>query len=162
MKKIFKSVGMICLALIMLCPLALVGCDKNYKINIEITEGSGFVYKKNIEGASVSGRNTVDKGDKFEYFVTPDTGYEIDKVIVDGKPQTGFEKTGAYFCFENVKANHSVKISFITARHNVEFYCVGAGGAYELYKEVPVNHEANLDLNHVTYGGEANTLWYKI
>ena len=68
MKKLFKSLSVICLALVLLCPLALVGCSKNYTINIQIVENEdgGAVYLKNVNSISAVGNNTVKEGEKFE------------------------------------------------------------------------------------------------
>ena len=162
MKNLFKSLSVICLALVLLCPLALVGCSKNYTINISIVEGSqgGYVYMKNINGVSVLGDNTVKSGDKFEYFVTPKDGYVISKILVDGKPQTDFDaEKGSYLYFEDVKKDHKVKVYFKAKTYVVSLYCKvsPAGGEFELFKTVDVEYGSALNLNN--YGGE-QALWF--
>lgn len=167
MKKFLKSLSVICLALLMICPLALVGCDKNYTINISIASGCesyGEVYRKGSEAQKVIGKNTVDKGDKFEYHIAPDTGYEISKIVIDGKEYTqAYDKDGAYLSFEDVKKNHSVVITFIAKKYTVEFYCKVSGGAYAKFdglQTLSVNRNAEINLNENKYGGQNNTLWF--
>lgn len=162
MKKFFKSLSIICLALVLLCPLALVGCDKNYTINIEVAQGAegGFVYLKDVEGISVVGNTTVKSGEKFEYYVSPKNGYKISKVVVDGKEQTGFRDSGAYFYLEDIEKDHKIKVYFEAKKYEVNFYCLTAGGVYELFNTVEVSYGSSIDLNQASYGG-AIALWYK-
>ena len=165
MKKFFKGLSIICLMLVMLCPLALVGCDKHYTINVKVVAGKGSVYLKDIEGINVVRKNTVDEGDKFEFYVVPQVGYRIDKVVIDGKEQTDFANTGAYFDFDNIKDDHKVEVSFIKTTNVVTFYCEsstsGLEGAFEVFKQVEVNNDGSINLNQVIYGGEANKIWYR-
>jgi len=167
MKKFFKSLSVICLALLIICPLALVGCDKNYTINISIASGCeeyGEVYKKGSESQKVLGKNAVDKGDKFEYHIAPDSGYEISKIVIDGKEFTeAYDKNGAYLSFENIKKNHSVVITFIAKKYTVEFHCKVSAGVYAKYDGLDallVNRDAEINLNENKYGGQNNTLWF--
>ncbi len=160
MKKIFKSISIICLMLIMLCPLALVGCDKHYTIDIDVVEGKGFVYLKDVEGISVVGDNAVDAGEKFEYYIVPRAGYRISKIVVDGKEQTNYSDTGAYLNFEDVKEDHNVDVYFIKTNLVVTFYCVSASGSFEVFKYVEVNDGGYVNLNETTNGGGV-ALWYR-
>lgn len=62
------------------------------------------------DGGSISpdGRVRVDRGDDQTFRITPDDGYEIADVLVDG------ESVGAVssYTFENVRANHTIKVIF--------------------------------------------------
>lgn len=62
------------------------------------------------EGGSISpdGRVRVDRGDDQTFRITPDDGYEIADVLVDG------ESVGAVssYTFENVRANHTIEVVF--------------------------------------------------
>jgi len=162
MKKFFKSLTMICFALLLVLPLALVGCGRNYTIDIKIKEGEGFVYLKAVNGDPIIGKNAVDKGDKFEYFIKPNNGYEISKIEIDGEEyDKSYQKTGAYLFFDNVKANHVVEVSFVITQRTVEFYCWSDTlGDYELYNSIDVNYGSIVDLNQDSYGGEDNVLWF--
>ena len=161
MKKFFKSLSVICLALVLLFPLALVGCDKNHTITIEIVQGqgNGFVFLKDVEGVSVTGENAVNEGDKFEYYVVPAEGYQIAKVLIDGVEQTGYDKDGTYFSFDKVEKSHKVHVYFEAKVCVVTFYCVSAGNDFEVFKTVNINKGEQIDLNQASYGG-AKALWY--
>jgi len=164
MKKLFKSLSVICLALVLLCPLALVGCDRNYTVKIEIVqnEKGGFVYLKDVNGIPVTGENAVTEGEKFEYYVVPKTGYRISKVVIDGVEQTGYDDSGAYFFIEKVKKNCNVKVYFEAKKYTVTLNCKAEGGVFVAYKTVDVSYGSSLNLNEDIYGGEANKLWYVI
>lgn len=62
------------------------------------------------DGGSISpdGRVRVDRGDDQTFRITPDDGYEIADVLVDG------ESVGAVssYTFENVRANHTIEVIF--------------------------------------------------
>lgn len=159
MKKLFKSLSVICLALVLLCPLALVGCSKNYTINIQIVENAdgGAVYLKNVNGISAVGDNTVKEGEKFEYYIKPSTGYYISKVEVNGVPQTGYDVNDAYLSVEKVKKDVNVKVYFAKKAYTVTLYCQATGGGFEVFKTIDVLYQEPLNLNN--YGGEV-ALWY--
>lgn len=62
------------------------------------------------DGGSINpdGRVRVDRGDDQTFRITPDDGYEIADVLVDG------ESVGAVsrYTFENVRANHTIEVIF--------------------------------------------------
>ena len=62
------------------------------------------------DGGSINpdGRVRVDRGDDQTFRITPDDGYEIADVLVDG------ESVGAVssYTFENVRANHTIEVVF--------------------------------------------------
>ena len=155
---------MICLVLIMLCPLALVGCDKNYTITISVEGGgSGAVLLKNVENISVVGKNAVKEGEKFEYVIKPANGYEIGEIKIDGVIQTGYDKNDTGFAFEDIKDDHTVVVKFVAKRYEVSFYCLTeiGGTEYEVYKTpLTIAYGQELNLNESEFGGEI-ALWYE-
>lgn len=174
MKKFIKSLSLICLAVLMVCPLMLAGCARNYNITIEIAAGQGVVLEKGYDQAkTVVGKNTVKQGDRFEFLVKPTTGYQIAKIEIDGAEYTeSYEKgeDGTYLSFEDVDKNHNVKITFEAIDRFVRFECQGAGGTYEIYNRTisnasgvillngyaTVKHGQTLDLaTNFAYGTEA-------
>jgi len=162
MKKFLKSLSVICLALVILCPLALVGCDRKYTIDIEVVQGQegGLVCLKDVPGISVARENVVAEGEKFEYYVVPSPGYKIAKILIDGKAkEIADPTTGIYLSFDEVKKNHKVKVYFAEADCTISFMCVAAGGGFELFKTVSAAKNSSIDLNQSTYGG-AKALWY--
>lgn len=151
MKKFFKIFLALSLALVCIVPigLTLAGCSKNYTVNVEIKAGNGDVFIKNVDGQSVVGRNTVKSGEKFEFFVSPQNGYIIDKVVIGGVEQdpAGYDATGAYLYIEKVQKNTTVEVTFKRREWTVTFKCKGAAeGEWETYTTKNVLHEGTLDL----------------
>lgn len=164
MKKYFKGLALACLAIIMFCPLIFAGCSKNYTIKISIASGEGQVYKKDVNGISVLGNNTVKKGEKFEFFIEPASGYIISKIVIDGEEyDKSFTQDGCYLSFEDVDRNHNVEITFAFEEWTLNFMCLDdTTGTQVLYKQVSVTINSAVNLNNAEYGGENNKLWYTI
>lgn len=156
MKKFIKCLSVICFAILLVCPLALAGCSKNYTITINC-QGSGQVLLEGSgSGESVEGKNVVKKGDMFEYLVKPDTHFEIAEIKIDGKLYTeSYAKDGAYLSFENVKANHKVTIVFAAVEYTVKLMC--SDGEYTSFE-----HNSAQKLDMTIYCGEEtdNIFWY--
>lgn len=115
MKKVIKSLSIICLALVLVCPVFFVGCARHYTINVSVvnTEG-GNVYKPNQEAQILEGDFPVEKGSTFKYSVVPNEGYVIAEILIDGKPlpKEEYSETGATLNIDNVKSNHTIKVTF--------------------------------------------------
>lgn len=62
------------------------------------------------EGGSISpsGKVRVDRGDDQTFRITPDDGYEIADVLVDGKSVGAVSR----YTFENVRASHTIEVVF--------------------------------------------------
>ena len=58
---------------------------------------------------SPSGEVEVTSGGSQEFTITPDEGYEVDKVLVDGEEAT---LTNGKYTFTNVTSNHTISVSF--------------------------------------------------
>ena len=180
MKKFMKSLSLICLAVLMLCPLMLAGCARNYTIDISIAGGKGFVLEKGYEAKNVVGSNVVKDGEKFEYFIKPNTGYQIAKIVIDGEEWTEDytrDETGTYLSFEEVDKNHTVVVTFEAIDRQVTLYCMGAGGMYEVYNRtfttsagvsvvngvITVKHDSTLDLaTNFAYGTGLGQVEWKL
>ena len=171
MKKIFKSISLICLAILMICPVFLAGCSKNLTVNIKVEGEGGGAYlftqgKAETSGKPVVGDNVVKEGNNFEYFVAPDKGYKIASVIIDDKAVELKEREiyeGKLFSFVNVKENHKVEVSFELRSWEVKFICTGNSTSNPESKEfniINVLHKNSISVNTNQYGGENNTYWY--
>jgi hypothetical protein len=57
---------------------------------------------------SPSGHVTVNRGDSCTFTITPDEGYQIDRVKVDGRSVGAVSS----YTFKNVKSNHEIEASF--------------------------------------------------
>ena len=94
-----------------------VAADRTIEATFRRTGGGGVVTPTQYtitaeagEGGSISpsGKVRVDRGDDKTFRITPDDGYEIADVLVDG------ESVGAVssYTFENVRANHTIEVVF--------------------------------------------------
>lgn len=162
MKKFIKSLSLFCLMIAMCIPaLCLAGCAKNYTITISIAGGEGNVFLKGSESVPVVGKNTVKEGSLFEYCVSPATGFEIDKIVVDGEEIEVTDKKRFYPYFDKVNANHTVEVSFKAESYAVALLCKKDGEEeYEVYDELTLTYGTKLDLGQNKYGGANNELWY--
>jgi uncharacterized repeat protein (TIGR02543 family) len=57
---------------------------------------------------SPSGTATVNYGDNLTYYISPNTGYEIDQVVVNGVNQGAISS----YTFSNITANHTISVTF--------------------------------------------------
>lgn len=167
MKKFVKALSMFCLSLLMIVPVvAVAGCSKKYTISISI-EGKGIVCKQGVLGAddkmvNLVGDNAVDGGSKLEYRVSPDEGYEIDKIIVDNQETTltAENKTdGVVLFFEDIDANHTVEVVFKKRTFTITLKC---SSGTEIFKTISKEYLSVIDLNANEYGGDGNDFWYII
>ena len=76
--------------------------DEDETFNITVTVGSGG-------SAEPNGTVSVGYGGSVTITFTPDPGYEIDSVIVDGQKVV---VSGSSYTFSNVVANHTLEVSF--------------------------------------------------
>ena len=164
MKKVLKSLSLICLAILMVCPL-LVGCSKNLTINVSVEGVGGGVYlfsnsQSENTGKNIVGDNVVKEGNDFEYRVSPSHGYRIAKVEVDGMEVTltdSEKKQGKVLALGNVKKDHNIKVSFELGEWEVKFKCID--GEFAIRN---VTHNSALNVGTSEFGGENNELWYVI
>ena len=112
--------------------------DKGFTNIITVTggnsSGGGYTYytikaTAGVNGAiSPSGSVSVRSGKDQTFTITPDKGYAISDVKIDGK------SVGASYTFENVKGNHTIKAIFMKANGNPQtgvFVDVPEGSYYE-------------------------------
>ena len=62
---------------------------------------------------SPSGSITINYGGSQTFIITPDTGYMISKILVDGSPVHFIHVSGDTYTFTNVTANHTISATFI-------------------------------------------------
>lgn len=163
MKKIIKSLTMLCLALVLCVPMfMLAGCTKNYTITISIEAGKGTVYKKVLEDKDqkpLVGKNTVKGGEKFEYLVSPSSGYEIEKVVVNGEEVEITNVGGTYFYIKEVDKNYTIEVYFKEEVYTVTFQC---SDGTELFLQKNYKYGSTIDFNAKEFGGNNNDFWYVI
>lgn len=100
-----------------------------------------------ITVTNVIGNGTVTPGDSIEvpygdnknYSFTPDDGYKIKEIKIDGK---AIEIVNSYM-FYNVTENHTVSVEFEKMLHTIHVIC-GAGGTTTLPEENILEHRSEL------------------
>lgn len=80
----------------------------------------------------------VIEGDDQSFSITPDQGYQITEVLVDGQSQGA----GPDYVFQNVTANHTIRAAFDPLNHAVTA-SAGNGGVIDPSGRVLVAHEAD-------------------
>jgi len=73
---------------------------------------------------SPSGSVPVSQGSSQEFTFTPNTGYEIDQVLVDNVNNSSAVSSGSY-TFSNVTANHTISVSFKAKSYSLTFDAQG-------------------------------------
>ena len=93
---------------------------------------------------SPSGSVVVERGEDLELTITPDDGYRIASVILDGTDVTS-EVKDSVFILSNVVSGHSVSVSFERIVYAVEISC-GVGGSVSPSGDVPVAYGDDLSI----------------
>lgn len=96
---------------------------------------------------SPSGSVVVERGEDLELTITPDDGYRIASVILDGTDVTS-EVKDSVFILSNVVSGHSVSVSFERIVYAVEISC-SVGGSVSPSGDVPVAYGDDLTISIV-------------
>jgi hypothetical protein len=109
--------------------------------NISASAGTGGTI-------SPSGAVTVNYGSSQAFTITPNTGYQIADVLVDG----GSKGAVSSYTFTNVTGNHTIAASFKQSTFQI-VASAGAGGTISPSGAVTVNYGANQTFNITPNGG---------
>jgi ribosomal 50S subunit-recycling heat shock protein len=103
---------------------------------------------------SPSGNIIVNHGNNQTFTFTPNTGYEINQVLIDGVTNTQAVSSGSY-TFSNVTNYHTIYVTFkqTTAQTHIITAFAGSGGAISPSGNVTVNHENNQTFTFSPYTG---------
>ncbi|WP_400202857.1 InlB B-repeat-containing protein [Methanomethylophilus alvi] len=93
---------------------------------------------------SPSGSVVVERGEDLELTITPDDGYRIASVILDGTDVTS-EVKDSVFILSNVVSGHSVSVVFERIVYTVEI-SYGVGGSVSPSGDVPVAYGDDLSI----------------
>jgi len=88
---------------------------------------------------SPSGITTVDNGDSQTLTITPNSGYQISTVTVDGTLLTTAPST---YTFSNVSANHTINVKFVASTYTITA-TAGANGSISPAGITAVNNGAS-------------------
>ncbi|MDR2085192.1 MAG: T9SS type A sorting domain-containing protein [Bacteroidales bacterium] len=88
---------------------------------------------------SPSGAIVVEHGANQTFTITPNTGYVIASVLIDGINSPSAVETGSY-TFEQVTGYHSISAHFDVATYTITASVVGGNGAINPSGEIEVNH----------------------
>ena len=69
---------------------------------------------------SLSGDTTVTYGGSQSYSITPNSGYVIAAVTIDGNPQTVANRSAFNYTFSNVTESHTISATFAVATYSVQ------------------------------------------
>jgi|GEM_PF-725231 len=108
-------------------------------ISVGSEEGSGATYSITAsagEGGTISplGSVTVAEGADKTYYVSPDYGYQVDEVLVDGVSAT---LTGSQYTFANVTGAHTIEVNFV---HSGGDYGWDGGGSFGFRRPLVIDH----------------------
>ncbi len=125
---------------------------KTYIITMTVPDVTYTITAESGTGGTIepTGAITVVKGDNQTFAITPNEGFEIAEVLVDG---ASVEVTENSYLFENVTANHSISISFIEIpkiTKQPQDSTVAVGDEVSLQVEAAVSD-----------GGEISYQWYE-
>ena len=153
MKKFIKSLSLICLAILMVCPLMLAGCSKNFTVKVEMVGGgTSQILSHATEGVNVVGKNTVKEGSKFEIAIKPAEGYIISEIYIDNEEYTEtYVNTGCEIYLDDIKADHTIKVVFDVVNRYVLFQCLEDGdtGNYVTYNQTITSGTESILVNGV-------------
>ena len=85
-----------------------------------------------------SGSVLVEQGGNQIFTITPNIGYEINQVLVDGTNNTTAVSTGEY-TFTNITANHTISVSFKQKQYTI-IASAGIGGSISPSGNILVTH----------------------
>jgi uncharacterized repeat protein (TIGR02543 family) len=91
----------------------------NHTISVSFIKQYTILVSAGANGSMLpSFDQTVTHGSDQTFFFTPDTGYEINQVLVDGVNNPAAISTGSY-TFSNVTANHTIAVTFKLKQYTI-------------------------------------------
>ena len=102
---------------------------ENHTINVSFTVDDYVIMATAGAGGTISpsGNVGVTGLTNQTFVITPDPGYLIDTVYIDGELVSGFTPTGWSYTFYNVTAAHSISAVFARQQYEVAYACASNG-----------------------------------
>ena len=98
------------------------------------------------EGVIAPGASTVNYGANSSFSITPNTGYHITSITVDGSSVAVTSSSGQAVSFINVQATHTITASFAVDTFNITA-SAGAGGSISPSESISVNYGGTQTFN---------------
>jgi hypothetical protein len=115
----------------------------NHTISVTSTLNPTVTASAGANGAiSPSGSVSVNYGGNQGFAVTPDVGYYIASIMIDGSPVPVLTPSGQTVSFTNVESNHTLTATFAVITFNITV-SAGANGAISPTGNVSVNYGSN-------------------
>ncbi|MDR1739588.1 MAG: T9SS type A sorting domain-containing protein [Bacteroidales bacterium] len=86
-----------------------------YDITTTVTSGNGTIIHPN---GTTGSKYTALHGDSARFTFTPNEGYKISQIRIDGYVNNTPISTG-YYTFKNITANHSISATFVLKEYNI-------------------------------------------
>jgi parallel beta-helix repeat protein len=111
---------------VIICLTLLSACDGITPINYTITATEGVGGQINPLGVI-----TVNEGASQAFTITPDEGYQIDDVLVDGISEGPI----TFYSFTNIQQNHTIYATFVIGTSEFKVYNIDTGIGYDTIQE---------------------------
>ena len=109
-----------------------------------------FTISASVDGGNgtitPSGTVTINHGENQTFNFTPNTGYNIAQVLIDGVNNSAAVTSGSY-TFTNVTANHTIVVSFTINTYTITASVNGGNGRIQPSGVTTVNHGGNQTYN---------------
>ncbi len=90
---------------------------------------------------SPSGNSSINHGENKTFTFTPNTGYAINQVLIDGTNNPTAVSNGNY-TFENITSEHTIEVTFKLKQYTITA-SVGNGGSISPSGNISINHGEN-------------------
>jgi hypothetical protein len=116
-----------------------VTADKTISVTFETTTYTINASAGTGGNISPSGKITVAHGESLTFGITPETGYEISEVLVDGKPNGAISS----YTYENVTADKIISVTFKPIKYTIDA-SASTGGSINPSGKITVAHGESL------------------
>lgn len=121
----------------------------NHTIDVTFAIDTSTITTKTNAGGSITGNTIVNYNDNTIFTITPDTGYGVVDVKVDG---TSIGAVTSYE-FKNVVNNHTIEVVFGVTTGESFISAIGRGGTVELASDITLSSSYSLSNFNTTING---------
>ena len=104
---------------------AIINIQENYTVTVEFEKITHTITASAVSNGSISpnGEVSVEYGNDKTFAITPNTGYKVKDVLVDGQ---SVGKVNSY-TFESIDNNHTISVSFEKIEFTIVASCTSGG-----------------------------------